>query len=364
LGSNSLGRIFTLTSFGESHGRYVGAVIDGCPAGLRLAEQDVQAELDRRSPSGGAAATPRREKDRVEIISGVSEGFTTGAPICLLVSNEDIDDRDYENIRFTPRPGHADYPAYVKYGGFNDWRGGGRFSGRITASFVMGGAVARKLLGSIGVEVVAHTVEIGGAAAAPVKIGEIRQKAESDPLRCADAAASSRMAALIAEARKASDSLGGIVEGVALNVPAGLGEPVFDNLDGDLARALLAIPGSKGVEFGDGFRAAAGRGSENNDAYIIKDGRVETTTNHAGGVLGGISTGMPIVVRVAFKPPASIAREQATVDLRTMRPASIKVGGRHDVCYVPRAVPVVEAMMAIVLVDFALRAGAIPRVLK
>jgi chorismate synthase len=356
--------LFTVTSFGESHGKCVGAVVDGCPAGLRLAEADIQAELDRRRATGGAASTTRREKDRVEILSGVSEGFTTGAPVCLLVRNEDIDDRDYEEMRFTPRPGHADYTAWVKYGGFNDWRGGGRFSGRITASFVMGGAIARRLLSTIGVEVLAHTVEIGGVAAAPVKVGEIKKNAESDPLRCADSIASDKMAELIAGARKAGDSLGGIVEGIALNVPAGLGEPVFDNLDGDLARALLAIPGVKGIEFGDGFGAARSRGSENNDAFIIKEGRVETATNHAGGILGGISSGMPIVVRVAFKPPASIALEQATVDLRTMQPANIKVSGRHDVCYVPRAVPVVEAMMAITLADLARRAGAIPGVLK
>jgi chorismate synthase len=364
LGHNSIGRLFTVTSFGESHGKCVGVVVDGCPAGLRLAAADIQAELDRRRASGGPAATTRREKDRVEILSGISDGFTTGAPVCLLVRNEDVDDRDYEDMRFTPRPGHADYTAYVKYGGFNDWRGGGRFSGRITTSFVMGGAVARKLLGTIGIDVMAHTVEIGGVAAKLVRLENIREKAEGDPLRCADSIASARMAALIAEARKAGDSLGGIVEVIALNVPAGLGEPVFDNLDGDLAKVLLAIPGAKGVEFGDGFRAAKSRGSENNDAFTIKDGRVETATNRAGGILGGISSGMPIIVRVAFKPPASIALGQSTVDLRTMQPASIKVGGRHDICYVPRAVPVVEAMMAITLADFALMAGKVSGVLK
>jgi chorismate synthase len=364
LGNNSIGRLFTVTNFGESHGQCVGAVVDGCPAGLPLSEADIQADLDRRRPAGGAAATTRREQDRVEILSGVYNGLTTGAPVCLLVRNEDVDDSDYENLRFTPRPGHADYPAFMKYGGFNDWRGGGRFSGRITASFVMGGAIARKLLATIGIEVLAHTIEIGGIAAAPVALEKIRERAESDPRRCADLAASARMEKLIAAARQAGDSLGGIVEGIALNVPAGLGEPVFDNLDGDLAKALLAIPATKGVEFGDGFRAARARGSENNDAYIIQDGRVMTATNHAGGVLGGISTGMPVVVRVAFKPPASIAQEQATVDLRRMEKATIKVGGRHDVCIVPRAVPVVAAMMAVTLADFALRAGIIPGVLK
>jgi chorismate synthase len=364
LGHNSIGRLFTVTSFGESHGAGVGAVVDGCPAGLPITEADIQAELDRRRPAGGAAATSRREKDTVEIFSGVFNGFTTGAPVCLLVRNEDIDDSEYERIRDTPRPGHADYTAFVKYGGFNDWRGGGRFSGRITASFVMAGAIARKLLKTAGVDIIAHTVEIGGIAAAPAGLNEIKKRAEIDPLRCADHIASAKMATLIDEAKKAGDSLGGIVEGIAAGVPAGLGEPVFDNLDGDLAKALLAIPAVKGVEFGDGFGAARRKGSENNDAFILKNGRVETAANHAGGVLGGISTGMPLVVRAAFKPPASIAREQATIDLRTMKSATIKVGGRHDVCIVPRAVPVVEAMMAITLADFALRAGVIPRVLK
>jgi chorismate synthase len=364
LGHNGIGRLFTVTSFGESHGRCVGAVVDGCPAGLRLNEADIQADLDRRRPAGGSAATPRREKDRVEILSGLSDGFTTGAPICLLVRNEDVDDSDYEKIRFTPRPGHADYTAFVKYGGFNDWRGGGRFSGRITASFVMAGAIARKLLETIGIEVLAHTVEIGGAAAGPVPLEDIRQKAANDPLRCADPAASEKMAGLIDAARRAGDSLGGIVEGIALNVPAGLGDPVFDNLDGDLARALLAIPAAKGVEFGEGFGAARLKGSENNDAFIVRDGRVMTASNHAGGILGGISSGMPVVVRAAFKPPASIAIRQQTVDLRNMTETTIEVGGRHDVCIVPRAVPVVAAMMSVTLADFALRAGVIPRVLK
>ncbi len=361
---NSIGRLFTVTSFGESHGSCIGAVVDGCPAGLSLTEADIQVELDRRRPKVSDAATPRREGDRIEVLSGVFNGVTTGAPVYLLVRNEDVDDSDYERIRYTPRPGHADYPAFVKYGGFNDWRGGGRFSGRITASFVMAGAVAKKLLGTIGMEIVAHTVEIGGVVAGPVSLDDIKAKTEGDPLRCADPAASAKMAALIAEVKKAGDSLGGIVEGIATNVPTGLGEPVFDNLDGDLAKALLAIPAVKGVEFGSGFSAARRRGSENNDAYTIREGRVETTTNRAGGILGGISTGMPLVVRVAFKPPASIAMEQATVDLRTMKDTNIKVGGRHDICFVPRAVPVVEAMMAVTLADFALQAGVVPRVLK
>jgi chorismate synthase len=361
---NSFGRLFTITSFGESHGRCVGVVVDGCPAGLPLTAADIQPDLERRRPGDSTAATARREKDKVEILSGVFNGFTTGAPVCLLVKNEDIDESDYEKIRFKLRPGQADYTAFVKYGGFNDWRGGGMFSGRMTASLVMAGAIARKLLNLIGVEIIAHTVAIGGITTRPLDYKEIKKITMKNALGCADAAAAKKMAELIARAKAAGDSLGGIIEGVALNVPTGLGEPLFDNLDGELAKALFAIPAVKGVEFGAGFGAARLKGSENNDPFVMKNGGIMTATNNAGGVLGGIATGMPLVVRVAVKPPASIAIEQKTVDIRKLKETTIKVGGRHDVCIVPRAVPVVEAMMAVTLSDFALRAGLIKRTIK
>jgi chorismate synthase len=361
---NSFGRLFTITSFGESHGKCVGSIVDGCPAGLPITEADIQMEVDKRRAGDIVAATTRLEKDRVEILSGVSEGFTTGAPICLLIWNEDIDDSDYERIRFQLRPGHADYTAFMKYGGFNDWRGGGRFSGRTTATFVMAGAVAKKILSLLDVEIVAHTVAIGGITAKPMAFDEIKERVEQDPLRCADTEASKEMVKLINRVKEEGDSLGGVVEGIARNVPVGLGEPVFDNLDGDLAKALLAIPAVKGVEFGAGFLAVRMKGSENNDPFRIKDGKIVTVTNNAGGILGGISNGMPVVVRVAIKPTSSIAREQETVDIKKMESASISVRGRHDVCIVPRAVAVVEAMMAVTLVDFAMRAGLIPRVIK
>ena len=325
---NSLGRLFTITSFGESHGKCVGTIVDGCPAGLPITEADIQKEVDRRRAGQSVAATTRLEKDKVEILAGVSDGLTTGAPICLLIWNRDVDDSDYERIRFRPRPGHADYTAFMKYGGFNDWRGGGRFSGRITATFVMAGAIARKLLNLIGVEIMAHTVEIGGIEAKPAEFDEIKKKVEQDPLRCADAEASREMAELIARAKEEGDSLGGIIEGIARNVPVGLGEPVFDNLDGELAKALLAIPAVKGVEFGAGFSAARMKGSENNDPFTIKDGKIVTVTNNAGGILGGISNGMPVVVRVAIKPTSSIAREQKTVDIQKMEDTSISVSGQ------------------------------------
>jgi chorismate synthase len=361
---NSLGRLFTITSFGESHGKCVGTIVDGCPAGLPITQADIQKEVDRRKAGEAVAATTRLEKDRVEILSGVSDGFTTGAPICLLIWNRDIDDSDYERIRFRPRPGHADYTAYMKYGGFNEWRGGGRFSGRITATFVMAGAIAKKLLNLIGTEIMAHTVAIGGIEAKLMAFEDIQKNTEHDPLRCADPEASRKMSELIARARDEGDSLGGVVAGIARNVPVGLGEPVFDNLDGDLAKALLAIPAVKGVEFGAGFSAARMKGSENNDPFLIKDGKIVTATNNAGGILGGISNGMPVVVRVAIKPTSSIVREQETVDIQNMEGSRISVRGRHDVCIVPRAVAVVEAMMAVTLADFALRAGLIRRVIK
>jgi chorismate synthase len=362
--SNSIGKIFRVTVFGESHGRCLGTVIDGCPAGLPLSEADIQADVDKRRAGPGASATARREADRVEILSGVNGGFTSGAPVCLMVRNEDIRDEDYRDIEDKLRPGHADFTVLVKYGGFSDRRGGGRFSGRTTVAFVMAGAVARKLLGRLGVEIIAHTVEIGGIRAETVDFDVIKQRAAADPLRCADPAASRKMAELIDFTRKAGDSLGGIIEGIARNVPAGLGEPVFDNLDGELAKALFAIPAVKGVEFGAGFAAARLKGSQNNDPFAVRDSQIITTTNHAGGILGGISTGMPLVVRVAVKPTPSIGIVQKTVDIRKMENTTIKVGGRHDACIVPRAVPVVEAMMAITLCDFALIAGLIPGVLK
>ena len=361
---NSLGKFFTITSFGESHGRCVGVVIDGCPAGLHITEEDIQGAVDKRKPGAGVAATTRVEEDKVEILSGVFNGVTTGAPVCLLVWNKDVDSSDYEKNRFLLRPGHADYTAFVKYGGFNDFRGGGRFSGRITTTFVMAGAIARKLLGLCGIEVLAHTVEIGGIKAGPNEFDIIKENVAKSPLRCADLEAALKMTELIEKVKGEDDSLGGIIEGIARNVPVGLGEPVFDNLDGELAKALMAIPAVKGVEFGAGFSVAGKKGSENNDLFVIRSGKVVTMTNNASGILGGMSNGMPIVVRVAVKPAASIAKSQPTVNIENMEEASLALRGRHDVCIVPRAVPVVEAMMTITLCDFALRAGLIPRVIK
>jgi len=361
---NSFGKLFTITSFGESHGRCVGVVIDGCPAGLPITEEDIQREVDERKPGANVAATARVEEDKVEILAGIFNGFTTGAPICLLVWNRNIDSGEYRKNIFSPRPGHADYTAFMKYGGFNDLLGGGRFSGRITAGFVMAGAVAKRLLGLIGVEVLAHTIEIGGIKAKPKEFSEIKENADQNPLRCADLVTAREMAKVIETVKAGGDSVGGVIEGIACNIPVGLGEPIFDTLDGELAKALFAIPAVKGVEFGSGFSAAGRRGSENNDPFTIKDGKVVTATNNAGGVLGGISSGMPIVVRVVIKPTSSIAKTQQTVDLKNMENTTLSVKGRHDVCIVPRAVAVVESMMAVTLCDFAIRARILARVIK
>ncbi len=362
--SNSLGKLFKITSFGESHGDLIGIVIDGCPAGLAITEADIQSELDKRKPGTSTLATARKEEDKVEVLSGVLNGHTTGAPICLVAWNKDIDSGEYRKSKFLPRPGHADYTAYMKYGGFNDYRGGGRFSGRITAGFVMAGAIAHKLIDLIGLKILAYTVEIGGIVAQPKDFGEIRENVAKNQVGCADLEAAEEMARAIKKAKEEGDSLGGIIEGIAQNVPVGLGEPVFDTLEGDLSKALFAIPAVKGVEFGSGFAAARKKGSENNDPFVIRDGLVVTTTNNAGGILGGISSGMPIVARVVVKPTSSIAKSQQTVNMKDLESASMEVRGRHDACIVPRAVAVVEAMMAVTLCDFALRAGLIPGVIK
>ncbi|MEM2342109.1 MAG: chorismate synthase [Candidatus Bathyarchaeia archaeon] len=365
MSGNSIGKALVFTCFGESHGEHIGAILDGCPAGLPLNESDIQAELDKRRPALAGISTSRMEEDRVEIVSGIYKGYTTGAPICMMVRNRDIDSKPYESVMIKPRPGHADYTARIKYGGYNDPRGGGRFSGRITVAYVMAGAIAKKLLSLIGVEVLAHTVQIGSVRVEDeVSYDDIRRNVYTNPARCAIPELANRMVEEILSAARDGDSAGGVIEGIALNVPAGLGEPIFDSLDADIAKMLFNIPAVKGVEFGAGFRVASMRGSEANDQYAIRDGKVITLTNNAGGIIGGISNGMPIKVRVAFKPTPSISKKQRTVNLETMSEEEIQVAGRHDPCIVPRAVPVVEACLAFVIADHSLRAGKIPRTIK
>jgi chorismate synthase len=362
--SNSFGELFRITSFGESHGRCIGVVIDGCPAGLLLEAADIQKEVDKRKPSAGSGQTARAEADRVEVLSGVFNGHTTGAPIGLLVWNQDTDSSAYERTKDLPRPGHADYTAFMKYGGFNDYRGGGRFSGRVTVGLVMAGAVAKKLLNLLSIQAAAYTLEIGGVKAEVGSFSDIIRSIDQNPLRCPDAKAAQSMSGLIEKAAQDGDSLGGIVEAQAVNLPAGLGEPYFDTLEGQIAKALFVIPAVKGVEFGAGFSSAAQRGSQNNDPFKVENNRVATSGNNAGGILGGISSGMPLVVRAAVKPTPSIPQKQATVNMQTMSNTDIEIRGRHDVCIVPRAAVVVEAMLAVTLCDFVLRAGLLGRVIK
>ncbi|MFQ5800168.1 MAG: chorismate synthase [Candidatus Hydrothermarchaeales archaeon] len=354
MSGNSFGEVFKVTTFGESHGEAVGVIVDGCPAGLELSEAYIQEEMDKRKPGQSKVTTSRGEEDRVSILSGVFEGRTTGTPIALIVYNKEKDPAAYEEIKDKPRPNHADFTYFMKYG-FRDWRGGGRASGRETVGRVAAGAVAKKLLYKSGIEILGHTIEVSGIRAGELSVDDIRANVGENPVRCADGKAAKKMEEAILAAKEEGDSVGGIVEVIALNVPSGLGEPVFDKLDGDLAKAVMSIGAVKGVEIGAGFEVSRKKGSENNDEFLIETGRVVTKTNNSGGIQGGISNGMPIVLRAAVKPTSSIAKEQNTVDLATMKEAKIKIKGRHDPCIVPRALPVCEAMVALVLADHLLR---------
>jgi len=365
LAGNSIGKKFVVTTFGESHGSVIGVIVDGCPAGLPLIEKDFQEELDRRIPSEPKIVSARIEKDVVKILSGIFNSLTTGAPITLMVENREMKSSDYEAIKDLPRPGQSDYPARVRYGGFNDYRGGGRFSGRVTVALILAGTIAKKLLERYNVDVLAYTLAIGGIKSEKhFSATEIRKNRSAAATRCPDLICAERMEQAIMEAKKEGDSLGGIVECVAVNMPVGIGEPLFDALDADLAKALFAVPAVKGVEFGVGFAAAHLRGSENNDAYISTNGAVSTLTENAGGILGGLSSGMPIIIRVAIKPTPSIAKEQKTINMCNLENTTLSVKGRHDPCIVPKAVPAIEAAVAITLADHMIRSGYIPQVLK
>ncbi len=358
--SFGFGKEFRLTVFGESHGACVGAVVEGCPAGIPLGEKDIQRELDRRRP-GGRLASSRGEADRVRLLSGILNGQTNGGPIAMLVENQDVDSSWYEENRHLPRPGHSDFPAYVKYGGMNDYRGGGFFSGRMTAPLVMGGAVAKRLLSLSGVKVIGHIVQIGGTRLLKEVGDQDIEAAALDGAICADKGVSREFEGEIERAAEEGDSIGGVVECRVLNLPAGIGEPFFDSVEALIAHGVFSIPGVKGVEFGAGFGLAAMRGSEANDSFVIRDGKVATETNRSGGVLGGLTTGMPLIFRVAIKPTPSIRKAQRTVDLRTGNETVLAVGGRHDPCIAVRALPVVEAVAAVCIADLMVRDGKIPR---
>ena len=364
MSKSSIGRNLVLTSFGESHGACVGAVLDGCPAGLRLSEKDIQPMLDQRRPGQSAVTTQRKETDTVEILSGVFRGRTTGAPIAMMMRNKDADPRAYDSLARKLRPGHADYTAMAKYGGHNDYRGGGHFSGRLTATHVMGGAIARKLLAeTLGVRTCAYTSQIGDVALARTPSPAALRGVYRNDVRCPEAATARRMRNLVLSAKRSGDSLGGVISSVTTGVPPGLGEPMFGSVESELARAIFSIPSVKGVEFGSGFAGAASTGSQNNDLYAARGSRIITRTNNSGGILGGISNGMPVTMNVAFKPVSSIGMPQQTVDARTRRPTTLRVRGRHDPCVVPRAPPVVDALVSLVIADLALVGGFVRRAL-
>ena len=354
---NTFGQIFRVTTWGESHGAAMGVVVDGCPPRLPLSPGDIQEDLDRRRPGQSEVSSQRREVDKAEILSGVFEGLTVGAPILITVRNEDARAKDYEHLRERFRPSHADYTYQAKYG-IRNWMGGGRASARETIGRVAAGAVAKKVLAlEYGVEIVGYVKQVWKLTAEVDPDSVSAHDVESNIVRCPDQDMARQMIERIKEAREEGDSLGGVVEAVARNVPAGLGEPVFDKLDAELARGMLSLPACKGFEVGSGFGGVTMMGSEHNDPFYGDRGRIRTRTNRSGGIQGGISNGENIIIRAAFKPPATIMKPQETVDVDG-NPVVLEGRGRHDPCVVPRAVPIVEAMMALVLVDHALRQRA------
>ncbi len=354
MAGNSFGQLFRITTAGESHGPGNLVIIDGCPPGLALDEADLQPDLDRRRPGQSRVTTSRNEADRARIFSGVFEGRTTGTALAILIENTDQRPRDYTDIKEKYRPGHADFTYDARYG-LRDYRGGGRASARETVARVAAGAVARKLLTGFGIHVVGYVKRVGPIEASiPEPERVTRQEVEANIVRCPDQTAAAEMIALIQAVRKESDSLGGIAEIVATGLPAGLGDPVFDKLKADLAHGIMSIPAVTGFEYGSGFAAAAKRGSEHNDVLAGKGGRITPLSNRHGGMLGGITSGSPLILRAAVKPTSSIAREQPTVD-RGGKATTIRTKGRHDPCLLPRFVPVGEAMALITLADHILR---------
>ncbi len=368
MGDNTFGERFKITSFGESHGNVVGIVIDGIPAGLDFDLSLIQMELDKRKPGQSDLTTSRSESDIAKLFSGVFNGKTTGAPICLIIENKDVDSSKYEEFKKILRPSQIDYSALKKYGGFADYRGSGRFSGRLTAAMVMAGALAKQVLRKFNISIIAYTKSIGEIVDDEShkidnekEIIDIREKSS---VRALNSKKSAIMENLIKTVKNEKDSIGGTIKCIVKNIPAGIGRPVFNSLEANISKAIFSIPAVKGIEFGAGFKASIMKGSEHNDPWIIKDGEIKTEKNDSGGIIGGISMGMPIEFTVAFKPTATIGKSQKTVNIETMENTRIEITGRHDPCIVPRAIVVVEAMTAIVLLDELLIAGTIPQVLN
>jgi chorismate synthase len=355
--ANSFGQLFRITTWGESHGGAVGVVVDGCPPRLELSEADIQPDLDRRRPGQSRIVSPRKESDQVQILSGTFEGKTLGTPICMLVRNEDARPEAYAEMATKFRPSHADFTYQAKYG-IRNWQGGGRTSARETVGRVAAGAIAKKILRErYGVEVLAYVQQVQRIGA-QVDVEKVRfRDIEANMVRCPDAQAATKMIRLIEQMRKAGDTVGGVVVGLARGVPPGWGEPVFDRLEADLAKAMLSLPASKGFDIGSGFDGILLTGTQHNDPFRARGGKVYTTSNRSGGIQGGISNGQTIYFRIAFKPVATVMHEQQTVD-KEFRNTTLKARGRHDPCVLPRAVPMVEAMTALVLLDHGLRQKA------
>lgn len=358
---SSWGNELRISIFGESHGNGIGVVIDGLPAGERIDMDELYRQMMRRAPGRDKTATPRMEKDQPEILSGVLNDTTTGAPLCAVIRNTNTRSGDYGNLLSCPRPGHADYTGFVRYQGFNDIRGGGHFSGRLTAPLVFAGAVCRQILRRKGIRIAAHIASVGNIADSrfdPVAIPEeLMERLSAASFGLIDASAEAPMRALIEECRMAQDSIGGTVECAVTGMPAGVGSPMFDGVENVISSIIFGIPAVKGIEFGAGFAASAMRGSENNDAFCYDGDIVRTETNHHGGILGGITSGMPIIFRTAFKPTPSISAGQKTVDLTSHTETTLHVQGRHDPCIVPRAVPVVESAAAVAVLELMMRSS-------
>ena len=355
--SSEFGKLLKISVFGQSHGTAIGVTMDGLPAGEAIDLEELQRFLDRRKPGQNALTTARKEADRPEFLSGLEDGKTCGAPLCAVIRNGDHHSADYRALEHTPRPGHADYTAQVKWAGHADLRGGGHFSGRLTAPLCIAGGIARQILARRGIFVGAHLSSVAEAEDDRFPLypdAALFDAVATKPLPVLNDEAGERMQQAILAARADGDSVGGVIECAAVGLPAGLGDPMFDGLENRLAAALFGIPAVKGVEFGAGFEAARLRGSENNDPFTVENGQIRTVRNRAGGILGGISTGMPLILRVAVKPTPSIAQKQSTVDLASLSPAELEIRGRHDPCIAPRAVPVVEAVTASVLLDYLL----------
>ena len=368
VGDNTFGTKFKITSFGESHGNLIGVIVDGTPAGIDLDLEFIQSELNKRRSKQSQLSTSRKEPDNAKILSGIFNGKTTGAPICLVIENKDVDSSEYEKFRKYLRPSQIDYTSIKKYGGFADYRGSGRFSGRITAGFVMAGAIAKLILKKFNVNVFAYTKSIGNIVDEEsydvTDYERIDNTRESSAIRALNKEKSKLMENLIIKVKEQKDSIGGTIKCIVNNYPSGIGGPIFNSIESNISKAIFSIPAVKGIEFGAGFKASTMKGSEHNDPWIVENENIKTTKNDSGGIIGGISTGMPIEFTVAIKPTATIGISQKTVNVETMQNVEVQFTGRHDPCIVPRAVVVVEAMASVVLLDFLLTEGKIPSVIR